>query len=314
MAKSQNVIHDVENHEWKILETGNNGDEKTRDTVPDVVPMGKVEALRVFQGLIKEETNARRAALSMLCHIFEFAKVAENKLDLKKFMGKGDLKTGQLGVGIKDDYKLAEDLYFKQWMDENHPEHKAYVAQLPKLNERSQVLEEENRHSYFVTRTRKTPSYANAKNLFLNFIAFCGVEPYDVDENGELSGIMPPEVMRAKIAEAKRQVPASDNSWEKKMQDLCRQLLNPDDSTKPLMVDYARIPGLMQDLKMVMDELSRRKKVHDAQEKKIAEIREKYHGGGVPALGDDAITAAQNSAKHGAMANAGVKEAEPAKP
>jgi hypothetical protein len=120
--KNRNVIHDMENREWRILERDTKGDEHVKDTVPDVEPMGEVEALQVFQGLVKEETNARRAALSMLCHIFLCAQKPENKINLGQHIGKGDLKTGQLGTGIKEDFRKSEDAYFDQWADPQHPQ------------------------------------------------------------------------------------------------------------------------------------------------------------------------------------------------
>lgn len=277
MAKNSREIIHAEGA-WEIRKPNNKGELTTKDTVPDVEPMSDLESIRVFQGLIKEETNARRASLSMLCHIWLFGHKPENKLTLKKHVGKGDKKTGQLSAGLKDDFRMAEDLYFKQYMDEAHPDHKAYVERLPKLNERSEELAEEDRHSYFVTRTRKAPSYANAKNLFLSYLAFVGHEPFTVDdETGELIGIEPPEVMRERVAEAKSDVPKPDNSWEKRMQELIRQLVNPDDPTKPLALDGKRLPGLIQDLKTCMGELQRRLKHYEKTEAELKAIHDKFH-------------------------------------
>jgi hypothetical protein len=302
MAKnSREIIH--ADGAWEIRRPNTKGDLVTKDTIPDVEPMGDMESILVFCGLIKEETNARRASLSLLCHIWMFGTAAEQKIKLKQYVGKGDKKTGQLSSGLKDDFKLAEDLYFKQYMDENHPDHKAYVAQLPKLNERSEELAEEDRHSYFLTRTRKSPSYANAKNLFLSYLAFVGHEPFTVeDESGELIGIEPPEVMRERVAEAKKDVPKPDNSWEKRMQELIRELVNPDDPTKPLTLDGKRLPGLIQDLKTCMGELQRRLKHYEKQEADLKAIHEKYHGtdeqkSDVVGASESMIDKAQKSAK-----------------
>jgi hypothetical protein len=292
--KASNIIHDIENNQWIILETQKDGTDKRKDTVPDVEPMEEVEALQVFQGYVKEETKLRRAALAMLVHIWLTGSKAENKLDLKKHLGKGDLKTGQLGLGVKEDYRKAEDAFFDQWNREDHPAHKQYVGRLPVVNERNEEIPPTDRHSYFVTRTRKAPSYANAKNLFLNYVAYVGDVPFTMDDKGEtVTAILPPEVMRKRVDEAKQAVPQPDNSWEKKMQDLIRQLLNPDNPEKPMAVRIERIPGLLQDMKACMAELERRERVAKAQEKKLAEVHRKYHPEGAPGAAADAIKGAQ---------------------
>lgn len=327
MAKSNlNVIHIAEAHQWKILGKNSKGVEETKDTVPEVEAMGEMDSIRVFQGLVKEETNARRASLSLLAHIWMFAKKPENKLNLAKYVGKGDKKTGQLSGGLKDDYKLAEDLYFKQFNDEDHPLHSEYVKQLPKLNERSETIEEDGRHAYFVSKVRKAPSYANAKNLFLNYMAYVGHEPFTVEEEtGELIGIEPPEVMRARVQEAKSDVPAPDNSWERRYGDVVRELIAPDDPTKPLQLDGSKLAGLVQDTKILLGELSRRLKHYEKQQEELAKVQAKYHpqepaandkGGNVPALSAAGIDAAQESARK-ALADqtptAPVEKAEPVK-
>lgn len=260
----QNVIHDTDSHEWVVLNLKKDGTPTGKNEhIPDVVPMGELESVQVFQNLVSKETDARRAALSLLCHIYMFSTVGANKLNVKKHIGKGDKKTGQLGEAIRDEFRDAESAYFKGWADEAHPAHVKYLAGLPKLNEKSQVLPEEERHSYFVTRTRKSPSYANAKNLFLNYLAFVGNVPYATadDDDHNLIGILPPEVMRARIADAKSNVPPADNSWEKRMQDLIRQLLVPENPEKPLDLNAERLPGLLQDLKMCTAEVQRQLKV-----------------------------------------------------
>ena len=256
MAVKTNAEHLVDGS-WKILETNTKGEESTKDTVSDIEGMSDGEALNVFQGLVSQGFNKRRAAVSLLIGILrlDYSKMEEHK-------GQGDTETGQLSDSIKDTFRKAEDKYFDQFLIKDHPLHKAFIGRLPKINERGESLDKKNgspdvgeRYAYFIKSLRKDPSYGANKNLVLSFWAFVGQDMFTVGKDNHLT-ITPPEVMRVMVANAKNVIPP-DNSWAAKMVGMIRELLIPDDPKKPVIIEDKYLPGLVQDAKALLGELMR---------------------------------------------------------
>lgn len=297
MAKTEQTFHDDKKGTWKITYKDSKGDEKVRDTIPDVPALGLSESVKTFQGLVAKETDARRAALSLLCLIYN-----SEPSRFSEWLGKGDKATGQLSNGLKDEYRKAEDTFFGQFLDPKHEQHKGYVAGLPKINERGEKLEAEGageqireRHNYFVTRTRKAPSYANAKNLFLRFIAFVGRSPMSDDG----TTIIPPEVMRVMI-DAALNLPAPDNSYAARLMPMLKELVMPADPEKPVPVRSEQWPELVSMLRRALEVAEER-----GNQAAAAAMRQREtmgNGGGVQQKADNAIASAQatlNAAKEG---------------
>jgi hypothetical protein len=159
-------------------------------------------------------------------------------------------------------------------MKTDHALHRSFISRLPKMTERgddilNQQGEADNaeRYAYFLTSLRKDASYAQAKNLFLNFWSFVGAEPYHEDKKG--IHILPPEVMRVMVANAKNVTPP-DNSWAGQFDRICREMVLAMNSDKPISVDPARIPDLIQNANIVLGELERLQKLSQAAEAKRA--------------------------------------------
>jgi hypothetical protein len=256
MATKVEVIHG-EDGVWKILSTDSKGVQKTDDTVKDIEGMDDAQALQVFQGLVSQAPNKRRAAVSLIVSIL---RLSYGKME--DFKGAGDPETGQLSDSIKDVFRKAEDTFFDQFMVKEHPLHKAFTGRLPKVNERGESLDKKDgsadmaeRYAYFTKSLRKDPSYGASKNMVLNFWAFVGQDPFIIGKDDAVT-IIPPEVMRVMVNEAKDVKPA-DTSWATKLTTLIRELLVPTDPKKPVTLDDARLPGLVQDAKALLGELMR---------------------------------------------------------
>lgn len=256
MATKTQALHS-DDGTWKILTTNAKGEEKTDDTVSDIEGMDDASALQVYQGLVSQAPNKRRAAVSMLVSILRmsYSKMEEHK-------GQGDPETGQLSDSIKETFRKAEDTFFDQFMSKDHAFHKAFVARLPKINERGESLDKKDgspdvgeRYAYFIKSLRKDPSYGANKNMVLNYWAFVGQDMFVVGKDNSVH-ITPPEVMRVLINNAKNVTPP-DTSWETKMTTLIRNLLIPDDPKHPVIVRDDKLPGLIQDAKALLGELMR---------------------------------------------------------
>jgi hypothetical protein len=256
MANSKTqAIHDGDT--WKILTTNGKGEERTDDTVKDIEGMDDASALQVFQGLVSQAPNKRRAAVSLIVGILrlDYSKMEE-------FKGEGDPEAGQLSDSIKAQFRKAEDKFFDQFMVKNHPLHKAFTGRLPKINERGESLDKKDgspdmaeRYAYFINALRKDPSYGASKNMVLNYWAFVGQDPFSVGKDGAVS-IVPPEVMRVMVNNVKDVKPV-DNSWETRLTTLIRDLLVPVDPKKPIIPQDEKLPGLIQDTKALLGELQR---------------------------------------------------------
>jgi len=242
---------------WKILSTNAKGEERTDDTVKDIEGMDDASAIQVFQGLVSQAPNKRRAAVSLIVSIL---RLSYGKME--DFKGAGDPETGQLSDALKENFRKAEDAFFDQFMVKEHALHKAFTGRLPKVNERGESLDKKDgspdvaeRYAYFVKSLRKDPSYGASKNMVLNFWAFVGQDMFVVGKDGAVT-ITPPEAMRVMVNNAKNVTPP-DNSWETKLITLIRQLLVPEDPKKPILIPDAKLPGLVQDAKALLGELLR---------------------------------------------------------
>lgn len=258
-AIKQQVVQ-ADDGQWKIIETNAKGEESTKDTVAEVEAMGDGEALQVYQGLVSQGLNKRRAALSLGVGI-----ILLSYSKLEDYKGSGDRETGQLSNALKDQFRKAEDAYFDQFMEDKHPLHKSFTNRLPKMNERGESLDAENpkltmqeRYAYFIKSLRSDPSYAAAKNLLLNYWAFVGQEAWH--EANDERYILPPEVMRVRINAAK-DVKPRDNSWETQIVELCRKLYMPDDPKKPIILRSEKIGEVKDALQLAMQEVERQERI-----------------------------------------------------
>lgn len=286
MAKAT-VTFDAKTGDYRILTTNRKGEETVRDTIHVIPRMDDLESVKVFQGLVKDEPNARRASVSLLCNI-----LVKSPKDIDEWHGAGDKTKGQLSDGLKEAFRKMEDTYFGQFMKADHPAHKTFVTGLPKVNDRGEKLEAEGkeqvgeRFAYFVTRTRKSPSYANAKNLFLRFWAFTGEQPMDKDGN-----IVPPEVMRAKI-DAALELPEPDNTYGARLLPMLRELVMPADPEKPVYIKDDHLPELVSFMERALDEIRER-----ANKAAATATRRVKAGDSVQTKADQAIANAERDKK-----------------
>lgn len=261
MAKER-VIFDADKHQWSIVKTDKKGTETIIDRVDNIEPMSDGQAVQVFQGMVAKLANKRQAAVSLLVSVLQY-----KRAEMEKHIRAGDKKTGQLSDAIREEFRDAESAFFGQWLKKNHPGHKGFIKGLPMSNERGDPIVSENRakdmqpdaivaerYTYFLTQLRKDPSYSNAKNLVLRSVAFVGM-PFTVGEDGAVS-IVPPEVQKVMITAA-LELEEKDNSWETRFSTLMRELCLPIDPTKPIILADARVPGLVQDCKILLGELER---------------------------------------------------------
>lgn len=255
--------------QWKILSTDKDGNEKTQDTIAEIDAMPDGEALQVFQGLVSQAPNKRRAAVSMLVSIL---RLSYAKLD--EFKGSGDPESGQLSNALREQFRKAEDAYFDQFMEKEHPFHDKFIKRLPAVNERGDSLDGKDgkpnwseRFAYFVTTLRKDPSYGQAKNMVLNFWHFVGQDPFHEDKNG--LHILPPEVMRVMVNNAK-DVKPRDTSWAATFIGMSRDFVNPVDEKHRVFVDDARLDDCIVAAKDILAELERQKKLAEARAVKQA--------------------------------------------
>lgn len=254
MASKEKVFFDSEKGQYKIIFTNGKGDEQTRDTVSVIHPMNQTDAVNVFLGLAKEAVNKRTAAVTLLAMI-----LSQELKSLEEWQGKCD-RTKQLPNELKTAFQDAETAFFKPMMDDKHPQHKGFVGRLSKVNERGEPLESDgkpNRQAqfqYFMTVTRRDPSYANAKNTVLGYFGYVGSLPYT--EKGD---IVPPEIMRVLVNEV-RDIKAPDNSYKARLYEMYREVVveskNPPDADLPEIARTAR--ELAEHLKTLADAAARR--------------------------------------------------------
>lgn len=274
MASKEKVFFDSEKGLYKIIFTNNKGDEQTRDSVSVIHPMNQTDAVNVFLGLAKEAVNKRVAAVTLLGMILQ-----QELTSLKDWQGACD-RTKQLPNELKTAFQDAETAFFKPMLDEKHPQHKSFVGRLPKVNERGEALEVDgkpNRQAqfqYFMTVTRKEPSYANAKNTVLGYFGYVGSLPYT--DKGD---IVPPEIMRVLVNEV-RDVKAPDNSYKARLYALYREVVV--ESKNPPGED---LPEIARTARELADHL---KTLADAEARRVTE-KDKVKPGDVVAQTKDAM-------------------------
>lgn len=237
MASKEQVFFNQETGEYAIQYTDSKGDLKTRDKVMQIDPVSEGDVLKQCLGLAKDAPKKRRGAVTLLALIMKWGLERDK---LQGWRGNG-ARDKPIPNELKSAFQKCEDGYFEQFLDKNHPEHDLFVGRLPKENERGEALERDGkinqqaRFEYFVSTTRREPSYANAKNLVLGFFNYCGQLPYAPD--GE--HIIPPEVMRVYVSNAREKVEA-DNSIKGKLHAIRRECMaegsNPPDDDLPEIV------------------------------------------------------------------------------
>lgn len=238
MANKETVVFLADKGAYQIQYKDGKGNTMVRDTIPTVEALPQYKAVEVFQGYAKDEVNRRRAAMSLLAVILEFGGES-----LSAYKGAQD-PAKPLPKELKDSFKDAEAAYFKQYMHPDHPDHKGFIAHLPKINARQEQLEvggklnPERQFQYFLTTLREAPAYANAKNIVLSFWAYCGQSPMGADGR-----LLPPEAIRVMVANVRVLTPA-DNSLKARLYAIRRELMaeniSPPDDDLPEIVATLR--------------------------------------------------------------------------
>jgi hypothetical protein len=223
MSKRINILRDPETGEYKLASSGKDGQENVFEIVPIIEHMNVTDACKVLLGYAKERQTLREAACSLLGDI-----IHEYPDRLGAWKGQV-AKDGPIPKEFKDAFRDCETDFFKKFMDKDHPAHKIFVGGLPKMNDKGQTLEVngkpnvEAQFQYFLSATRSEGNYANAKNMVSGLYCFVGIEPINDDGN-----LIPPEVMRAMVSNAKGEGNVRDNTFKAKLYSIFTELVTKD--------------------------------------------------------------------------------------